>query len=101
MLRYHLTDEPPVRPEKLRFSILSAHEIEQMSVVEVNVTTLYYRGLPASGGLLDSLMGSVDRRHLCASCMRCARTCEGHCGHYHVDGEHISDTHPIHDTGDH
>ena len=81
MLRYDLTDEPPVRPEKLRFSILSAQEIEQMSVVEVNVTTLYYRGLPASGGLLDSLMGSVDRRHLCASCMRCARTCEGHCGH--------------------
>ena len=52
-----------------------------MSVVHVTETTLYYRGLPASGGLLDPLMGSVDRRHLCASCCRDARSCQGHAGH--------------------
>ena len=46
-----------------------------MSVCEITETSLYYRGLPCSGGLLDPLMGSVDRRHLCASCMKDARTC--------------------------
>lgn len=91
MLRYSLTDVAPVRPSKLRFSLLSAKEIEAMSVCRVTESTLYYRGLPASGGLLDPLMGSVDRRHLCASCMLDAKTCEGHPGHidlafpcYHV-----------------
>lgn len=52
-----------------------------MAVVRVVDTTLYYRGLPNSGGLLDPLMGSVDRRHLCASCMRDAKTCQGHIGY--------------------
>jgi len=81
MLRYSLTDVAPVRPTRLRFGILSAEEIRRMSVCEVTETALYYRGLPASGGLLDSLMGTVDRRHLCATCMRDARTCQGHTGH--------------------
>lgn len=52
-----------------------------MSVCHVTETTLYYRGLPASGGLLDPLMGSVDRRHKCVSCACDARTCQGHPGH--------------------
>ena len=39
---------------------------------------------------------------MAADCEACCagKECEGHCGHYHVDGEHISDTHPEHDTGD-
>lgn len=81
MLKHSLTTQAPVRPSRLRFCVLSADEIERMSVVEVTESTIYYRGLPASGGLLDPLMGTVDRRHLCASCMRDARTCQGHCGH--------------------
>ena len=81
MLTYSLTRDAPVRPKRLRFSLLSADEIRRMSVCQVTETTLYYRGLPASGGLLDPLMGSVDRRHLCASCMCDARTCQGHAGH--------------------
>ena len=91
MLRYSLTTEKPVRPSRLHFAVLSAAEIERMSVCEVTDTTLYYRGLPCSGGLLDPLMGTVDRRHLCATCMRDAQTCQGHSGHmrlafpvYHV-----------------
>lgn len=91
MLTYGITRDRPVRPRKLRFGILSAEEVRKMSVCQITETTLYYRGLPASGGLLDPLLGSVDRRHLCASCMRDARTCQGHNGHielsypmYHV-----------------
>ena len=91
MLRYALTDEAPVRPRRLRFGLLSAEEIARMSACRVTDTMLYYRGLPASGGLLDPLMGTVDRRHLCATCLRCPRFCQGHAGHlelawpvYHV-----------------
>lgn len=52
-----------------------------MSVCRVVETTLYYRGLPASGGLLDPLMGTVDRRHVCATCMNDPLICQGHPGH--------------------
>jgi hypothetical protein len=81
MLKYNITNKSPIRPKKLRFGVLSAQEIERMSVCQVTETTLYYRGLPASGGLLDPLMGSVDRRHLCATCMCDAKFCQGHPGH--------------------
>lgn len=81
MLRHTLSREAPVRANKLRFGLLSADEIARMAVVKVTETTLYYRGLPASGGLLDPLMGTVDRRHLCASCNRDARSCQGHAGY--------------------
>lgn len=80
MLTYSLTREEPVRPRRLRFGLLSASHIRKMSVCEVKDTTLYYRGLPASGGLLDPLMGTVDRRLLCATCLRDARSCPGHPG---------------------
>ena len=70
MLRYELTTTEPVRPSRLQFVVLSAEQIRAMAVCQVTDTILYYRGLPASGGLLDPLMGSVDRRHLCASCRR-------------------------------
>ena len=81
MLRYSLSDKKPVRPKRLVFGILSSEEIKNVSVCHVESTTLYYRGLPASGGLLDPLMGSVDRRHLCATCIRDACSCQGHSGH--------------------
>lgn len=81
MLRYGMCQEAPVRPKKVVFGVLSAEEIERQAVCRVCDTALYYRGLPASGGLLDPLMGSVDRRHLCATCMKDARTCEGHPGY--------------------
>lgn len=91
MLTYTSTSDRPPRPSRLRFGLLSAEEIRRMAVVRVTETTLYYRGLPSSGGLLDPLMGSVDRRHLCASCRRDALSCQGHCGYielsfpvYHV-----------------
>ena len=80
-----------MRPTKLRFGLLSSEEIRKIAVVKVTQPILYYRGLPNSGGLLDPLMGSVDRRHLCASCMRDAQSCQGHVGYielaypmYHV-----------------
>lgn len=81
MLRYESTTDAPVRPKRLRFTLLSTEEIRRISVCHVTETTLYYRGLPATGGLLDPLMGTVDRRHLCASCLGDARTCQGHPGH--------------------
>ena len=79
MLRYSITDKAPIRRKRLTFGLL-LQEVERISVVRVTETTLYYRGLPPAE-VLDPLMGSVDRRHLCASCMRDAKSCQGHPGH--------------------
>ena len=80
MFRYKITSNKPVRPKELKFGLMSAEVIKKQSVVRITETTLYYRGLPASGGLLDPLMGTVDRRHLCATCMCDAHACQGHSG---------------------
>ena len=81
MLRYSSTAQAPVRPRRLRFGILSSEEIERMAVCKVTETMLYYRGLPASAGPLDPLMGTVDRRHLCATCQNDPSGCQGHPGY--------------------
>ena len=81
MIRYASTHTKPVRPSRIRFGLLSAEDVERMSVCAVTETTLYYRGLPATGGLLDPLMGTVDRRHFCATCMNDTLRCQGHPGH--------------------
>lgn len=81
MLKYSSTTCLPCTPKRLTFGVLSAKEVERQSVVQVTSSQLYYRGLPASGGLLDPLLGTVDRRHLCATCRRDAQTCQGHSGH--------------------
>ena len=91
-MTYSSTCKKPVRPKRIRFGLLSPEEIRRVAVVRVHDTTLYYRGLPNSGGLLDPLMGSVDRRHLCASCMRDARTCQGHIGYIEL-------AYPMYHTG--
>ena len=70
----------PVRPKNVHFSILSPEEIRKMSVVQVTNTTLYYRGIPNSGGLNDALMGTCDRRLLCGTCMQDIKLCQGHIG---------------------
>lgn len=62
-----------------------------MSTCEVTDTTIYNKGVPNPFGINDHRMGSVDRRHLCGTCCRDVRLCQGHTGHialsypmYHV-----------------
>ena len=81
MITYHPTYKPPVKPKKVTFSILSPEETRKMSVVSINESTIYYRGLPNAGGINDALMGTVDRRLLCGTCMKDVKLCQGHIGH--------------------
>ncbi len=81
MLVYKSTNEFPIRVGEVQFGLLSPDEIERMSTVEVNDTTIYYRGLPNPYGINDHRMGTVDRRLLCGSCCRDVKLCQGHVGH--------------------
>ena len=81
MLRYESTDQPEPRPKRLKFGVLSTKDIRRTSVCKVTSTTLYYRGLPSAGGLLDPSMGTVSPFHLCATCQRSIEHCQGHPGH--------------------
>ncbi len=73
----------------IQFSLLSAAEIRQRSVVIVDNESLYERGtantIPTRGGLMDTRMGPCTRRALCATCSGDWSTCQGHFGHIELD----------------
>jgi DNA-directed RNA polymerase II subunit RPB1 len=81
MLTHHPSYTKPNGPKKITFSLLSPEDIRKMSVVKITDSTIYYRGLPNSGGINDALMGTVDRRLLCGTCMKDVKMCQGHAGH--------------------
>ena len=63
-----------------------------MSVVEITNLSIYHRGVPQANAVLDTRMGTIDRRIMCGSCGLDVRACPGHCGHIecHVPIFHIS-----------
>ena len=81
MITYSPSYNAPVKPKRIKFSVLSPEEIKKMSVVKITESTIYYRGLPNSGGINDALMGTSDRRLLCGTCMKDVKQCQGHIGH--------------------
>ena len=81
MLAYKCSTQNPLRAGKVQFGLLSSEEIERMSTVNINDTTIYYRGLPNPNGINDHRMGTVDRRLLCGTCCKDVRHCQGHIGH--------------------
>tara|TARA_B100001094_G_scaffold333430_1_gene412102 strand:+ start:11061 stop:12410 length:1350 start_codon:yes stop_codon:yes gene_type:complete len=66
---------------QIQFSIASADEIRNMSVVKVVFNDMYERGYPKSGGLCDLRMGTSDRGYKCQTCNGDISTCPGHFGH--------------------
>lgn len=66
--------------DRADFGILSPDEIRKMAVVEINVSTLYSRGVPVPHGVLDHRMGTGDRRLNCGTCGHGVGTCSGHWG---------------------
>jgi len=81
MLVYKPSYTKPTHPKCVKFSLLSPEEIRRTSVCKITEATIYYRGLPNSGGINDVLMGTVDRRLLCGTCMKDVKNCQGHIGH--------------------
>lgn len=61
MVQYVLRYDDPPLIERVDFEILSTEAILAQSVVEVTDPTLYSRGAPATNGLNDLRMGTVDR----------------------------------------
>ena len=64
----------------LHFGLISADEAERLSVVEITEPSLYTRGMPMQRGLMDTRLGTVDRRVPCGSCGGNVRQCPGHWG---------------------
>lgn len=75
------TSTREARIEHIRFGLLSDDEIRAYSVVEVNSTTVYNRGRPASNGVNDLRMGTTDRTLSCGTCGNNVEDCTGHHGH--------------------
>lgn len=89
---YGAAEGHEVRVTGLAFAVASPRATRAQSVVRVVEPTLYEKGVPKDGGLLDRRMGIVERRFRCGTCGHgeTAR-CPGHMGHielaepiYHV-----------------
>ena len=64
---------------QITFRLYSEEEMLRLSVVRVVSASTYDHGLPKTGGLMDSRMGSTDRSILCRTCH--TPSCAGHYGH--------------------
>ena len=65
----------------ISFGVMSAADVLQSSVAEVNQTTLYDRALPRTGGMNDTRFGVSERFLKCTSCTNETLVCDGHTGH--------------------
>jgi hypothetical protein len=65
----------------ISFGVMSAADVLQSSVAEVNQTTLYERALPRTSGMNDTRFGVSERFLKCASCTNETLVCDGHTGH--------------------
>ena len=54
----------------LEFFLMSPEEIIALSVVEITNSSLYRYDNPCPNGLMDTRMGTTDRRYRCGTCKR-------------------------------
>jgi DNA-directed RNA polymerase II subunit RPB1 len=81
MITYSLKYGDSTEICEVEFEIMSTEEVRRTSVAEITEATLYSKGAPHMNGMLDVRMGTIDRRHSCATCGQDIRTCPGHFGH--------------------
>jgi DNA-directed RNA polymerase II subunit RPB1 len=67
--------------KSIQFSILSTEEILKQSVVDVNCSELFDKGVPRDNGLYDLRMGTIDKQYRCQTCHGDLVDCQGHFGH--------------------
>lgn len=72
--------------ENLDFFLMSPEEIIQQSVCHVTNTSIFRYDNPCPNGLMDTRMGTTDRRYRCATCKR-GQSCPGHFGHISFGGQ--------------
>lgn len=76
MQRRTTTDLPINEIQGLRFGLLSAEQIEERSVCEVNATKL-----TGANSVYDERMGVLEPNRVCPQCHRIPKWCTGHFGH--------------------
>eukprot|EP00976_Prorocentrum_cordatum_P043520 880643-Prorocentrum_minimum.AAC.4 len=81
MERFPFSSAPHKRVKYMQFGILSPEEIVRMSVVKVETSDTYERGVPKEKGLSDLRMGTMDRSLKCKTCACAVVDCPGHFGH--------------------
>lgn len=74
---------PYKKPGSVRFTVLSADELECMSVTPGGISNLntYEDGKPTEGGINDPRMGPIDFNTNCLTCAMNQDNCPGHFGH--------------------
>lgn len=75
--------DAPVRPiREIQFGILSPEDIKAYSVAKIEFPEVNDEmGNPRRGGLMDPLMGTIDRGTKCETCGEGMSECPGHFGH--------------------
>ena len=81
MITYSLKYGDATEISEVQFEIMSTEQVRRISVVEITHAALYAKGAPHLNGMLDTRMGTIDRRTACATCGHDIRLCPGHFGH--------------------
>lgn len=68
--------------KSIQFGFLSDADIENISVCEINKTTLLSQ---EEGGVYDLRLGCLDKKSLCKTCEQDIFTCTGHFGHINLN----------------
>jgi len=79
--RYSPSSAPYGVAKSVKFSIMSSDEIVDHSVVKVDSTDLFDKGVPKGNGLYDLRMGTIDKLFTCQTCNCDLINCHGHFGH--------------------
>ncbi|KAL8143181.1 hypothetical protein V2J09_016213 [Rumex salicifolius] len=80
-IRFPYSPAEVAKVQCVQFGILSADEIRQMSVVQIEFSETTERGKPKPGGLSDTRLGTIDRKQKCETCTANMAECPGHFGH--------------------
>jgi DNA-directed RNA polymerase subunit A' len=68
--------------DAIKFSVFSPNEIRRYSVAEISAPETYDEdGMPVTGGLMDSRLGTLEPGQKCATCGNTYAKCPGHFGH--------------------
>jgi DNA-directed RNA polymerase subunit A' len=77
-----LVEEGVKTIDAIKFSVFSPNEIRRYSVAEISAPETYDEdGMPVTGGLMDSRLGTLEPGQKCATCGNTSARCPGHFGH--------------------
>lgn len=80
-------DDVPKRIESVRFGLAAPELMERMAVMEVREPGLYEmpQREPKRDGVLDSRLGTSERKGVCLTCNNSFTKCAGHYGYIRLE----------------